>query len=158
VKRKQFAQARLDCYLQEFYDELVVYDPERHVAHCLNSTARAVWQQCDGNSSPGQIATELSRQVSAPVEEAVVLLALQQLAEAHLLAEPEDRVASPSRRAAIGKVGKVAAAIVLPLVTSLVAPTRAQAMSCLHNGHPCTSNSQCCSGNCSRSSHHCNGG
>jgi Coenzyme PQQ synthesis protein D (PqqD) len=157
VKRTQFAQARPDCIFREFYSEVVVYDPERHVAHCLNSTATAVWRLCDGNSSPRQIATELSRQVSAPVEEAVVLLALRQLADAHLLAKPEEPVESPARRAAIGRIGRVAA-IVLPLVTSLGAPTPAQALSCLHNGQPCTRNSQCCSGDCGATSHRCNGG
>jgi hypothetical protein len=55
------------------------------------------------------------------------------LADVHLLLEPEEPVERPSRRVAIQDC--IAAAIVLPLVTSIVAPTSAQAASCLHNSH-----------------------
>jgi len=43
----------------------------------------------DGNNSPSQIARTFSRQLSAHVDESVVLLALNQLASAQLLVEPE---------------------------------------------------------------------
>jgi hypothetical protein len=76
-----------------------------------------------------------------------VLLALRQLADAQLLVEPQEHVESPSRRVAIRKIAKVAA-IALPLVTSILAPTPASAASCRAALKPCGSNAQCCSGHC----------
>ncbi len=147
MKDRQFPRARADCLSREFDSELLVYDPQRNVGHCLNSTAAAVWKLCDGNNSPSQIARALSRRLSAQVDERVVLLALDQLANANLLVEPEAPVKLSSRRVAIRRIG-IAAAIVLPLVTSIVAPTPAQAASCLHNLQPCANNPQCCSNLC----------
>jgi hypothetical protein len=157
MKERQFPRARVDWPSREFDAEVVIYDPQRHLGHCLNSTAAAVWKLCDGNNSPLQIARTHSQQFSTQVDETVVLLALEQLADAHLLVETVAPVESPSRRVAIQKIG-IAAAIALPLITSIVAPTPARAASCLHNGQPCTSNADCCSGNCGPVSHHSNGG
>ena len=120
MKERLFPRVRLDCLSREFGDDVLVYDLQRDMGHCLNSTAAAAWKLCDGNSSPSQIARTLSRRLSAQVDEQVVLLALDQLANAHLLVEPEVPVELPSRRVAIRRIA-VAAAIVLPLVTSIVA-------------------------------------
>ena len=147
MKDRQFPRARADCLSREFGDEVLVYDPQNNVGHCLNSTAAAAWKLCDGNSSPSQIARTLSRQFCALVDESVVLLALDRLADAHLLVAPEVRVERPSRRVVIRRIG-IAAAIALPLVTSIVAPTPAEAASCFPDGHACTSPAQCCSGIC----------
>jgi len=147
MKQRKYHRARSDCLSRELYDEVVVYDPRRDVGHCLNSTAAAVWKLCDGETSPSEIASALSQQLSSRVSESVVHLALQQLVAAHLLVEPELSVELPSRRLAIHKIG-VAAAIALPLITSVVAPTPAHAVSCLPGGAPCSSGSQCCSGIC----------
>lgn len=123
----------------------LVYDLQRDMSHCLNSTAAATWKLCDGNNSPSQIARTLSRKHSALVDKSV--LALDQLADAHLLVEPVVPVERTSRRVAIRRIG-IAAATALPLVTSIVAPTPAHAASCFPNGHPRTSPAQCCSGLC----------
>jgi len=88
MKDRQFSGSR-GCLSREFDSELLVYDPQRNVGHCLNSTAAAAWKLCDGNNSPSQIARTLSRRLSAHVDERVVLLALDQLANDHLLVEPE---------------------------------------------------------------------
>ena len=155
MKERQFPRARVDCLSQEFYGEVLIYDPQRHVGHCLNSTAAAVLKLCNGSNSSSQIARTLSQQLSAPVDETVVLLALDHLADARLLVEAAIPAAvSPSRRVAIRRIG-IAAAIVLPLVTSIAAPTPAHAASCLANGQPCGSNVQCCSGKCGTGGH-CN--
>ena len=148
MKERQFPRARVDCLWQDFYGEVLIYDPQRHLGHCLNSTAAAVLKLCDGSNSSSQIARTLSQQLSAPVDETVVLLALDHLADAHLLVEAAmPAVVSPTRRVAIRRIG-IAAAIALPLVTSIVAPTPAHAASCLVNGRLCSSNGQCCSGKC----------
>jgi len=157
MKERQIPRARVDCLSREFGGEVLVYDLQRDVGHCLNSTAAAVWKLCDGNNSPSKIARTLSRQFSAPMDETVVLLALDQLADAHLLVEAEVPAEPLSRRVALRRIG-VAAAVVLPLVTSIVAPTAAQAVSCLHNGQPCVVNGQCCSGICLGAPTRCVGG
>ncbi len=147
MKGRPFPKARLDCLSREFGDEVLVYDLQRDMGHCLNSTAAAAWKLCDGNNSPSEIARTLSRQLSLPIDESVVLLALDQLAYAHLFVEPRVRVRRTSRRVAIRRIG-IAAAIALPLVTSIVAPLPAQAASCLHTNQPCANNAMCCSGIC----------
>ncbi len=147
MKERQSPRARVDCLSREFGKEVLVYDLQRDVGHCLNSTAAAAWKLCDGNRSPPQIARTLSRQLSAPVDESVVLLALDQLADAYLLVEPEVPVERLSRRVALRRIG-IAAAVVLPLVTSIVAPTAAQTASCVQLGQPCASNGKCCSHLC----------
>jgi len=147
VKERQFPRARVECLSREFDHELLIYDLQSDAGHCLNSTAAAAWKLCDGNNSPSQIARTLSRQFSAQVDESVVLLALDQLADAHLLVEPAVSTKRLSRRVALRRIG-IAAAIALPLVTSIVAPTPAQAASCLHNLSPCSANAQCCSNLC----------
>jgi hypothetical protein len=147
MKDRQFQRARVDCLSREFGDEVLVYDLQRDVGHCLNSTAAAAWKLCDGNNSPSQIARTLSRRLSAQVDEQVVRLALDQLANALLFVKPKAPVKLPSRRVAIRRIG-IAAAIALPLVTSIVAPTAAQAASCFPDGHTCSSAADCCSGHC----------
>jgi hypothetical protein len=157
MKERQFPRARAECLAREFGDEVLVYDLQRDVGHCLNLTAAATWKLCDGNNSPSQIARTLSRRFSAPVDEAVVLLALDQLAGAHLLVEPAVPPKRLSRRVALRRIG-IAAAIALPLVTSIVAPTPAQAASCLHGGAPCATNEMCCSNICIPALGRCLGG
>src|SRR5882672_3070128 len=147
MKEREFPKARMDCLTRQFEDEVLIYDPIREEGHCLNSTAAAVWKQCDGESDPSQMAEALSRQLSVRVDRQVVQLALEQLAHAHVLEEPEASVKAFSRRTAIRRIG-IAAAIALPLVTSIVAPLPAHAASCVHNLQPCASNGQCCSGLC----------
>lgn len=148
MKKLEFPQGRMDCLSRELGAEVLIYDLQRDVGHCLNSTAAAVWRLCDGKRTPRQIAAELSRQFSTPVGEQIVRLALGQLGDAHLLVEREVPVECPSRRVVMQRIG-IAAAIALPLITSMAAPTPAQAASCLHNLARCTSNSQCCSNVCS---------
>ena len=156
MKEGKYPQARLDCLTREFGDEVLVYDRERNVGHCLNATAAATWKLCDGKKSASELASILTRQFSAPIKEPVVLLALEELSQARLLVNAEKPVRRTSRREAIRAIG-IAGAIALPLVTSLVAPTPARAASCLHNGMPCVNNAQCCSGICGVSSGHCGG-
>jgi Coenzyme PQQ synthesis protein D (PqqD) len=74
MKEPHFPRARADYLSRELDDEVVIYDPQRHEGHCLNSTAAAVWRRCDGNNPPSQIAGMLSRQLSARVEQPVVRL------------------------------------------------------------------------------------
>ena len=154
MKERECPQARVDCLTRKFGDEVLVYDQERNVGHCLNSTAAAAWKLCDGKNSASDLAKVMTRELSTSVDEPVVMLALEELSKARLLVEEVRPVRRTSRRNAIRTLG-IASAIALPIVTSLVAPTPARAASCFANGKPCASNAQCCSGKCGTGGH-CN--
>jgi hypothetical protein len=137
--------------IRELADEVLVYDLDRDRAHCLNQTAASVWQCCDGRTSTAEIARALGKRVGAPVDEKLVWLALDQLAENDLL---EIRPFTPpslaglNRRQLVRVLG-LAAVVAVPLVTSIVAPTAVQAGTCFAAGHACASGPQCCSTICS---------
>jgi hypothetical protein len=111
--------------------EVLIYDTERHEAHCLNRPAALVWEQCDGLTPPVEIACKVAVILAAAIDEDVVLHALDQLETFHLLeAESPARpsFARISRRELIQRLG-LAASVVLPLVSSIAAPVAAQAAS-----------------------------
>jgi len=134
-------------------DEVLVYDLDCDKAHCLNRTAAFVWNNCDGRKSVSEIARLLREELQASVDERVVWLALDQLEKFNLL---QDHTAKPanvnglSRRQMVRSLG-LAAAVALPLITSIVAPTAVQAASLLPPGACCTSPGNCTSNNCSSS-------
>ena len=98
--------------------EVVVYDKERHQAHCLNPTAGFVFRHADGRRTPADIAVLLG----PGADESLVRLALDQLAVAGLLERPS----TPSRRDLLRQVG-LGAAVLAPAVVSLLVPTPAEA-------------------------------
>jgi Coenzyme PQQ synthesis protein D (PqqD) len=132
--------------LDELADEILLYDLERHKAHCLNRTAALVWRHCDGRTPPAEIAHRLQSELDQPFSEELVWLALRQLNTLHLLDESIEMpppVAGMSRREMVRTLG-IAAAVALPLVTSIIAPTPAQASTCIGAGQPCNPNIACC--------------
>ena len=126
--------------IRSLADETLVYDRERHQAHCLNPAAASVFRLCDGEHSAGEIALLLGATLDPTARSAIVSTALTQLAEARLLAgEPADLLAAPavppatpakavdaSRRELLLRVG---AALLVPAIASIVAPTPAEAAS-----------------------------
>ena len=138
--------------IDELPDEVLVYDLDRHKAHCLNKTAALVWKHCDGRTSVSQIARQLARELGAPVDEKLVWLALDKLGRDHLLAE---RVAPPpamkgmTRRQMVRALG-LAAIVAVPLITSIVTPVAQAQASCGHTGGACTgapaTQGSCCAG------------
>ena len=137
--------------IQELADEVLVYDLLRHRAHCLNQTAATVWKNCNGSNSVGQIAEILKKETRTSVDELVVLMALDQLTSSHLMQDHKkrwSRNSGVSRREVIRRLG-TAAAVVLPVVSSIVAPEVVQAATCLGSGQACTTSAQCCSLLCS---------
>ena len=146
----QLPRARSEGLIQErLDDELLVYDLERHQAHCLNRTAALVWEHCDGRSTAQEIARRIEPRLGA-ADENLVKLALEQLAGKRLLQEP---AAGPrakpglSRRELMYRLGLTAAAAV-PLITTILAPEPIEAVTCLMTGELCSSSGQCCSGLC----------
>lgn len=156
--------------VQEASGETLIYDLERHKAHCLNASAALVWRYSDGQSDVRTVASELCSQLGLPDEPDVVWVAVEQLRKANLLefdshvgrgtrasktighGNAPSRAGSPvshSRRSALRRIGLVGGAAALaPLVTSIIAPTAVSAATCLPTGSPCTSGTQCCSTIC----------
>jgi hypothetical protein len=136
--------------IDELPDEVLVYDLDRHKAHCLNHTAALVWKLCDGRTPPRVIARRLQSELDRPFSEELVWLALRQLNKIHLLEESVGvpaQLAGMSRREMVRTMG-IAAAVGVPLITSIVSPTAVQAVTCFPGGHACSTDVQCCSHNC----------
>lgn len=113
--------------IEELDDELLVYDLDRHKAHCLNSTAALVWRQCDGKTAAEGIASRLRKESKIPIDDEVVWVALRRLGKANLL---RDRVTPPkefefasTRRDLLKKLALVGG---LSVVT-IISPTAANA-------------------------------
>src|SRR5215831_1898831 len=144
-------RARTDrLVVQTLPDETLVYDLETNAAHCLNRSAALVWDCCDGQTTTKQIARAVGLELAHAVDERFVWLALDQLERQTLLADVPDRPSTMSginRRTALRALG-LSAAVAVPVVASIIAPTPAQAATCLHGGASCTDPSQCCSNIC----------
>ena len=140
--------------VREVESEVIVYDLDRHEAHCLNPEAARLWNSCDGKLDGRQILYQLYGDDLESDHEAAYLIGLQQLQEKHLLDEGNGTASvvhetGVSRREIVASYGKVAAvAVALPAVMSIVAPTPAEAASCFATGASCSSSSECCSGLC----------
>jgi hypothetical protein len=159
-------KARKDKLLvQEVGDELVVYDQERHKAHRLNRTAAFVWRHSDSQKTAADVAALIESELNIPANEELVWWTLNRLDKAHLLQERVTRptdAASISRRQVVRRLGLVGGlAALLPVVTSIVAPTPAMAASVCdqymgqiqgrHAAIPCTASGPgcvCCFGFC----------
>ncbi len=129
-------------------DELIVYDLTRHRAHCLNRGAAFVWSVCDGRRTIDEIAERAVTALQSEVDGEWVTLALKQLDEAQLLAGRYGYKTGISRRELVRRLG-LGAAVAIPLVSSILAPTPVAAASCLSSGAICSASAQCCSGLCS---------
>jgi len=142
--------ARTDALvIKELEDEVLVYDLQRHKAHCLNPTAASVWKRCDGKFAVTEMAHLLEKELKTPVKDEIVWLALQQLDKFHLL-QQRGTVSSGglglSRRDLVRRIGISAA--LLPAIISITAPPAAQAQTCVADGKDCLTDGQCCSGRC----------
>ena len=133
--------------------ELLVYNRLRDEAHCLNETAASIWKCCDGRTTANEIAGLLSKETGSTIDEKVIWLGLDELRRKHLLTENHyqpsvaTRNLTLSRREAIRRIS-LGAAIALPAIVTITAPTPAQAGTCKHNGVTCSTGADCCSGTC----------
>lgn len=148
--------ARTDqLVVRELPDEMLVYDLDRHKAHCLNKASAIVWQHCDGKMTVAEVARLLEGELATLVDDDVVWLALGQLRRFHLLEAENNTMLEMkvTRRDLVRKY--LPAALALPVILSISSPAAAQAVSgaCAAatnrpNGCPCTFG-QCASGCCS---------
>lgn len=147
-----------DLIVEELPDEVLVYDLNTDEAHCLNQTAALIWKNCDGQKSVGEIAASLGQQLESPVSEQVVMLGLEELSSYSLLKQRTWKAPTRSglsRRELVKKLG-LTAAIALPVIMSITAPTAAQAgtvdpcavQTGKPQGCPCSNDNECASFNC----------
>jgi hypothetical protein len=119
-------------HIETLDNELCIYDWQRMEVHNLNPTAARVWELCDGQTTPQQMAAQLHGDLTPAQAEELVWLTLKRLEQAHLLDE-RDKVAQPAgrkvltRRELLTQLG--VAAVMLPVITSIVAPSPAAAQS-----------------------------
>ena len=134
--------------------DLLVYDHDTQQIHHLNASSVAVWTQCDGSRTDGDIAVSLGLSLET------VHIALGSLAQANLLAGPiPSNLVAPgrSRRSFLRKAA-IAGGVALPTIVSITAPQAAAAYSegsqeCISGslfplGTGCNQHAQCCSQYC----------
>jgi hypothetical protein len=135
--------------IRELDDETLVYDTERSEAHCLNQTAALVWKQCDGKTTAAQAAQSLQSYLEVAVDPDLIWLAVKHLERFDLVAKT-GKSRAVSRRKLLLKYAP--AALALPAIMSITAPTPAQSASCAPpnavEGCPCSVDSDCASSNC----------
>jgi hypothetical protein len=113
-----------DLVVQQFGNELLIYDRRTDVAHCLAETAALVWRACEGGATLDQLAASVVGHTAADGE-TNALQALAALEEKGLLDEAGGGV---SRRHALRKMAGVGAgALLAPLVVSAAVPKSAEA-------------------------------
>lgn len=156
AREESVPRARREGLLvQELPDELLVYDLVDQKAHCLNRTAALVWNRCDGKTTVEQLVRFLGKETNTQVDKAVVWMAFDQLSKARLLKGRTRRwpgTSGISRRELIRRVG-TAAAVALPIVSTIVAPDAVLAATCRPTNASCTSGAQCCSTICDGTGH-----
>jgi len=157
ARQTSFRARKEGLLVHPLADEVLVYDLVSHKAHCLNLTAAIVWKHCDGTHSVASLAGIVRRELDTIFDEQIVWLAIRQLDQARLLDQRigvHQGAPKITRREIIKRVG-LAASVSLPLISSIVSPTPAQAATCVAKGGACTSSLQCCSKVCNTSTHKC---
>ena len=132
--------------VQNLENEILIYDTITDKAYCLNETSAKVFNACDGKRTFDELNSQYQ------FNDDLIYLALDELKAKNLLdsaASYETPFAGMTRREVIRKVG-IATMIAPPVVSSLIAPSAAQAASggTTANCQVCTSNAQCVSGRC----------
>lgn len=127
------AARRTRLVIEELEREVLLYDLDRDQASCLNPTAALVWKLADGATSVPEIARQMAARLDTPVEPRVVWYALDQLGKKNLLEAPlvlPLEYARMTRRDFLIKAGMVGAAVTIPVIISLAAPSAAMAATC----------------------------
>jgi hypothetical protein len=120
--------------VEELDGEVLVYDENNDVACRLNPTAALVWRSCDGERTVSDLVAVLAAEHGEIVDEDMVMMALDTLAEHDLITDGfqtrEISARMLSRRRFFGKVGLTgAAAVAAPIVYSMSVPAAAAASS-----------------------------
>ena len=143
-----------EIVVQDFGDEILIYDLRTNKTFVLNTTSSMVWQYCDGKNSVADIAGKMTLELKEFVSEELVWLTLEKFKKEELI-EADKNLIPPfersSRREVIRRVG-MTSLVALPIIASLVAPSSVYAISCPDpnnnaglsaNGCICQSNNDC---------------
>ncbi len=131
VQLKPLARTSRLIVDEDFSDEVLIYDLDRHKAYHLNRSASIVWKHCDGLATTNEIAEILGRELASPGGEELVWLALYELDDAFLL---QNKIKAPpavslmTRRQMTAGLS-ASALLAIPVILSLVGPVAAQATS-----------------------------
>ena len=129
---RSLPQFRTSLIVKELAGEVLVYDETSTKAYCLNKSAATIWGMCDGKTSISEMARKSAIEIDGMIDEVFVAVALTSFRDNGLLENesgdirPIARLTRAELVARVGRVG-LAAAVALPLVTSIVAPTAAKA-------------------------------
>ncbi|NJM52437.1 MAG: PqqD family protein [Blastocatellia bacterium] len=93
MKQKPVSRSN-NIIVQEFADEVLIYDLEKNKAFCLNRTSAMIWQKCDGNNSVTEISRKLSYKLKTNVSEEIVWLAVSQFKADGLLKNSNEFITS----------------------------------------------------------------
>jgi hypothetical protein len=109
---------------------VLVFDEQLQVACRLNANAALVWRNCDGVNTVAYLAGILSAELGDIANEQMVLIALDALAGHNLILSGyqvrDKETARLGRRHFMQRAGMVGmAAVAIPIVASMVAPTPA---------------------------------
>jgi len=99
--------------IEELPDETLVYDLDRHRAHCLNPSAALLLAGADGKRDVPALTRLLKEALGEPATEEIVRLGLERLRRARLLAWDGEGIGKKgmSRRQAIRKLAGVGIAV-----------------------------------------------
>jgi hypothetical protein len=133
--------------VQELETEVLIYNLESNKAFCLNETSALIWQICGQENSLEQIRQKVEKRLNHPVMDEFIWLALSDLKKHGLIEnanQVEDKFEGLNRRQIVKKVG-LATMMALPAVSSVVAPTAANAQSgCSFFQESCVTREDCC--------------
>lgn len=118
-----------DVLQRQVADELLLLVPGSDEAHALNAGAAAVYALCDGGHAKPEMAGAVQRRTGLPADEAVVDLALAELAEAGLVRlDAAAAVSAPSRLGVARRLRLSPAQLRrLPAVETVLLPPAARA-------------------------------
>lgn len=129
----EFTPARKPLSSKELLDEIILYDDRTHKAHCLNSTAAAIWRLCDGTHNVADIAKAVVQcsKSDPDAAESLVWTALRQLGRAGLLLNslPSDsKLPALSRRELVLRLG-IGTVLAVPAARSVLVAAPQQSVS-----------------------------
>jgi hypothetical protein len=110
-----------DIFVENLPEEVVLYDKTNNKVHCLNKTAAAVWESCDGTRTVDDLARIVEAKFGAPLDCSLVLQALAELEKADLLESGSFMIPDAgltSRREAVGKIAMAGTALVATIVAA----------------------------------------
>src|SRR5215213_10389544 len=119
--RNRPKQRTSDIVVQDYNDEILIYDLRENKAHCLNKTSAEIWRACNGSKSMDELAEMYGGRE-------IVWLAVNEMHSRHLVEDVDvsTTYSGMTRREVVRKIG-LGSMVALPVIASLVAPSSVHA-------------------------------